>query len=228
MTQLIVSLDIDDIEKVFYILDQTQDIVDFYKVGTIPFLSFGYRIIDILKERGKKVFFDLKFFDIPNTVRKSTKKIVEMGVDFFTIHLLSGKEVIKAAIEEKGKAKIIGVTLLTSIEKNDIEEIGMGEDVEGMIVRLTQLGVRYGIDGIVCSAKDLPFLRKKFPSIIMVCPGIRLGEVKDDQKRIATPSYASKNGADFIVVGRPVYESENPRQVVKSILKEVESEKGMG
>ena len=228
MAQLIVSLDIDDREKIIYLLDQLDDIVEFYKIGSVPFVSCGPRIIEIIKRRGKKVFFDLKFFDIPNTVRKTSRKIVEMGVDFFTIHLLSGKEVIKAAVEEKSQAKVIGVTLLTSMEKEDIKEVSMGENIKETILHLTELGVGYGIDGIVCSAKDLSFLREKFPSLIMVCPGIRLEKSQDDQKRTATPFYAVKSGADFIVVGRPIYESENPRAVVKKILKEIGSGKSMG
>ncbi len=227
MAQLIVSLDIDDREKIIYLLDQLDDIVEFYKIGSVPFVSCGPRIIEIIKRRGKKVFFDLKFFDIPNTVRKTSRKIVEMGVDFFTIHLLSGKEVIKAAVEEKSQAKVIGVTLLTSMEKEDIKEVSMGENIKETILHLTELGVGYGIDGIVCSAKDLSFLREKFPSLIMVCPGIRLEKSQDDQKRTATPFYAVKSGADFIVVGRPIYESENPRAVVKKILKEIGGGKSM-
>jgi orotidine-5'-phosphate decarboxylase len=221
MTELIIALDNSSREKTRRIIDQTIDLVSWYKIGPVPFILFGMEIIEELKKRNKNIFFDPKLFDIPNTVKTTVKAAGQLEINMLTIHLSGGKEMIKAAVEGKNasrnKPKIIGVTVLTSVNKNS-------KTLRSDVINLAEKGERWGIDGIVCSGQELPFLRKKLRSPFMtVCPGIRMTKESDDQKRIVTPAYAAANGADFIVVGRPICQSENPAGIVEIIKKEIEN-----
>ncbi|MCD6407814.1 orotidine-5'-phosphate decarboxylase [bacterium] len=231
MSKVIVSLDLESKEKIDRIVEML-DFIEYFKVGPIPYLVYGNELIEKLKKRGKKIFLDLKFFDIPNTVKKSVKCACLKGVDMLTLHIMGGEEMVKSAIEGKNEVgaetKILGITVLTSLKEKDIDFAT--SSIREMVFKLAERGYNWGIDGIVCSGEELPFLRKKFPSpFLMVVPGIRMEERKDDQKRVITPSMAVKKGADFIVVGRPVYESENPVKSVERIIKEVKiGEESMG
>jgi len=228
MTQIIVGLDFLGEKNIMNLVDKLNGAINFYKIGSIVFSAYGYKIIEKLKDKGKKVFLDLKFFDIPNTVRETVKIILKMDIDFFTIHLLGGEEMVKSAIEEKNKispkTKIIGVTVLTSFTQENLFQLSIEKDIKTFVLNLSENGKKWGIDGIVCSGEELCFLREKFPSpFIIICPGIRIKKNTDDQKRIITPYYAAKNKADFIVVGRPIYKSKDPIKTVEEILKEIKN-----
>jgi len=226
MAELIVGLDISEKQNAKALVEQLGSAVDFYKIGSIPFTAFGPEIINKLSTSGKKVFLDLKFFDIPNTVEKSVECACGMAVACLTVHILGGSAMLKAAVRAKNRVnagtKIIGVTMLTSFSNQDIQEIGFSMDINKQILKLAEVGYDNGLDGIVCSVWELGLLRKKFRQpFLMVCPGIRMQILSDDQKRAATVSQAIKAGADWIVVGRPVIESKNPLVVVEQIKREI-------
>lgn len=232
MAELIVSLDIDKKEKAEKLVETLGSYVEHYKVGAVPFMAFGMDIVRYLEKHRKKLFFDLKFFDIPNTVEHAVYHVCcLMKPELLTVHISGSIEMLKAAISGRDKSgsktKIIGVTVLTSLCQKDLELTGINSSVDSQVLRLAQMAYDTGIDGIVCSVRELEFLRRRFPeNFLMVCPGIRLGNSDDDQKRIATVAQAVKAGADYLVVGRPVIESKNPKEVVEIIKKQIkENEK---
>lgn len=233
MGKLIVSLDLNDKNKIYKLIERIGDKVDFYKVGIIPYFVCGDELIKKLKNEKKKIFLDLKFFDIPNTVENIAKIIFEKEIDMFTIHLMAGEKVIKRVAEIKrnlrSKTKIIGVSILTSFKEEDIQFLNINTKINKLVEKLVEYGYNWGIDGVVCSGEELEYIRDKFrPPFLLITPGIRMGEKKDDQKRITTPKEAIKKGADFIVVGRPIYENPKPEKIVEKILKEIEyGRKGM-
>lgn len=226
MAELIVSLDTDIREKTEELIEILGSSIDYYKVGPVPLLAFGTQFIEFLSKKGKRIFLDLKFFDIPNTVEKAVYNACKLKPDLLTVHTLGGTEMLKAAISGRNKSgnntKIIGVTILTSFSQEEIEGLGMKGSIDSHILRLAEMAFETGLDGIVCSARELDLLIKKFPhGFLKVCPGIRPGSSFDDQKRIATVSQAVKDGADYLVVGRPIIESNNPLEVVNQIKKEI-------
>lgn len=219
MAELIVSLDITDEKKMDFVIENTANYVNWYKIGPVPFLKFGFPLIEKLKKINKKIFFDLKFFDIPNTVKGAVENCCKLGMDMISIHILGGEEMVKKAIEARNKTntntKIIGITVLTSFKGEEI----YFADIKKMVFTLAEKGYKWGIDGIVCSGEEIEFLRKY--QFLIVVPGIRTEKVFDDQKRVVTPFMAVKRGADFLVIGRPIYESKNPEIKVKEILEEM-------
>jgi len=230
MGKLIVALDLNEKEKIYELIEKIGDKVDFYKVGIISYLLFGDELIKYLKKEKKKIFLDLKFFDIPNTVENAVKIIFEKEIDMFTVHLMAGEKVIKSVVEAKKKinseTKIIGVSILTSFKEEDLQIFGINTPVKKLVEKLAEYGYNWGIDGIVCSGEELELLRSRFKSpFLLITPGIRIEEKKDDQKRITTPKEAIKKGADFIVVGRPIYENPQPEKIVEKIIKEIENGK---
>ncbi|MCM8822361.1 MAG: orotidine-5'-phosphate decarboxylase [Candidatus Omnitrophica bacterium] len=226
MTELIVSLDVDEKESAEKLVEMLGESVDYYKIGAVLLMASGMDIVKSLEKQGKKIFFDLKFFDIPNTVEHAVYHACRMRPFFLTVHVSGGPAMLKAAIAGRNKSgvqtRIIGVTILTSFNQQDIELLGFKRNIESYIERLATLAFESGIDGIVCSARDLEFLRKKFPeNFLMVCPGIRPGISLDDQKRVASVRQAARAGADYIVVGRPILESKNPLAIVQQIKEEI-------
>lgn len=219
MAELIISPDVTEEKKMDFVIERTEDYVEWYKIGPVPFLKFGFGLVEKLKKKNKKIFFDFKFFDISNTVKKAVENCCNLEIDMLSLHILGGETMIKEAIEARNKinrnTKIIGITVLTSFSG---EEFGFSSLSE-MVRILAEKGYKCGLDGIVCSGQELLFLRK-YPFLLIV-PGIRLERTDDDQRRITTPSLAVKNGADFLVVGRPVYNSSDPEKAVKEILKDM-------
>lgn len=218
-SKLIVALDVEDEIKALDIVEELKDKVDFYKIGLELYLSEGNKIIKIFEAFEKKVFLDLKLFDIPNTVYKATLKALKLKIDMFTIHALGGQEMLQAAVDAKrdmrSKTKILGVTLLTSMEGKDI---GI-DDSTKFVVEMAKKCLTAGLDGIICSPADVKTLRSKLgKDFIIVCPGIRLETSKDDQKRTGTPKETLEAGADFLVVGRPILEADNKLETVDKIL----------
>jgi len=198
-----------------------------YKIGFPLFLKIGKEGIDLLKGRGAKIFLDFKFFDIPNTMSESAKSIIEIGADFFTVHLMSSeshlKKVVKTVRElSNGKTKILGVSVLTSFTRQNLMQIGINEKTDEQVLKLAEVGLKAGIDGIVSSPLELELLKSKFGNdLTFVTPGIRpFWSVKDDQKRTTGFHQAIEKGADYVVIGRPITQSENPEEAFKRILRE--------
>ena len=213
--RLIVALDFknfDEMSKFAEKLDPNKCIV---KVGLQLFISDGLRVLDYLSDKGFDIFLDLKLHDIPNTVMKAIEQITKFNVLMTTIHLQGGLEMIKAAIEVKKQTKLIGVSLLTSLDTTDTEFM-YGNQLNDQFIKLLKVAEQSEIDGIVCSPKELQSITTN--KLIKVVPGIRNSKLADDQKRVMTAKEAYENGADYIVVGRPITLSENIENTVDEYL----------
>ena len=197
------------------------------KVGSQLFTADGPIIIDKLNELGFDIFLDLKFHDIPNTVKKAVEVAIKMGVWMLNVHSLGGKEMLRAACEVVEKASIkpllVGVTVLTSLNDKSLKEVGLGLNTEGQVLLLAELCQTEGLNGVVCSANELSVLRKHLEEdFLLVTPGIRSsGQESDDQKRISTASEAISNGADYIVIGREISNAIDPSEKIRQILETV-------
>ena len=197
------------------------------KVGSQLFTADGPIIIEKLNELGFDIFLDLKFHDIPNTVKKAVEAVIKMGVWMLNVHSLGGKEMLRAAYEVVEKASIkpllVGVTVLTSLNDKALKEVGLGLNTEDQVLLLAELCQAEGLNGVVCSANELSILRKYLDKdFLLVTPGIRSSELeKDDQKRTSTASEAIHNGADYIVIGREISNEIDPRKKIRQILETV-------
>lgn len=231
MEKIILALDLSNKEKIYELIEKTEHLIEVYKVGFVPYLTCGNEIIEVLKRKNKKIFLDLKFFDIPNTVKNAVRIIYENEIEMYTVHLMAGKKVIEEIVEMKEKlksrTKIIGVSVLTSFNEEDLKFLSINLDIKDFTERLVENGYKLGIDGVVCSGQEIESLRKKYiKPFIIIAPGIRLEKIKeDDQKRVITPKEAIKKGADYIVVGRPVYENPKPEKMILELKKEIENGK---
>ena len=197
------------------------------KVGSQLFTADGPIIIDKLNELGFDIFLDLKFHDIPNTVKKAVEVAIKMGVWMLNVHSLGGKEMLRAAYEVVEKVSIkpllVGVTVLTSLNDKSLKEVGLGLNTEDQVLLLAELCQTEGLNGVVCSANELSVLRKHLEEdFLLVTPGIRSsGQESDDQKRISTASEAISNGADYIVIGREISNEIDPSEKIGQILETV-------
>lgn len=214
--ELIVALDVDSVEKAKHFVDLLHSKVKIFKVGLQLFIACGPEIIDYIHKNGAEVFLDLKFYDIPNTVANAVKSAVSLKVKMLTLHISGGEDMLAAAVRvvsEKSKTErplLIGVTVLTSQNAEPRE-----------VVRLADIGIRCGLDGVVCSVHEVKNLRDSIKKeFLIITPGIRPKDVKaDDQKRVATYKDAEAAGSDFVVVGRPVLEAENPLEAIDKMLR---------
>lgn len=206
--------------------------VGYFKVGLELFTAAGPEVVTRIRGAGIKCFLDLKFHDIPNTVAGAVRSATRLGVDMLTIHLSGGQTMAEAALaaaaEEADRLglkrpAIIGVSVLTSLGESDLKDLGWHAGVKEQVERLLQLGVSTGLDGMVCSAADLPSIRHLTPpGFRLITPGIRpSGAAVGDQARIATPGAAVKAGADLLVIGRPISEAQDPRAAVDRIVAEI-------
>ncbi len=198
--------------------------IKFFKVGLQLFLAGGWTTVEDILQRGDEVMLDLKFFDIPETVRHAVQQVRDRGISLATVH--GDGPIIKAAVSEKRALKILAVTLLTSFDESDMREMGMTCSTRDFVLNRSCKAIDLGCDGVVCSAADLPGIRKRLgDSSLIVTPGIRpIGNCDiegDDQRRIATPRQAIINGADYLVIGRPISRSPDPIQAVLDIQKEI-------
>jgi len=223
--RIFVALDVS--EERFYKITDNLKTATHFKIGFPLFLKIGRDGIAKLKGRGAKIFLDFKFFDIPNTMSESAKSIIELGADFFTVHLMSSESHLKKVVEtvkefSNGKTKILGVSVLTSWTNDNLMQIGIKEKTEKQVLKLAELGLKAGIDGIVSSPIELGFLKSKFgDSLTLVTPGIRPSwSEKDDQKRTMGFHEAIEKGADFVVIGRPITRNDNPEEAFNKILRE--------
>jgi len=218
-----VALDMDDAQEAALLAREIGQKVAAFKVGSQLFSGSGPEVVKRIRKEGGRVFLDLKFHDIPNTVQKAVEAVRELGVSFFTVHASGGARMVAAAKEAAGDARVLAVTLLTSLDKEDVENIGFREEIKEQVVRLARLARGAGADGIVCSPLEVAHLRQALDDqCLLVTPGIRpAGASTDDQARISTPAQAVSAGADFLVVGRPIVKARDRVLAVEQILEEM-------
>jgi orotidine-5'-phosphate decarboxylase len=229
--ELIVALDVPTANDIPGVVDRLPPEVRWYKVGMELFTSEGPAALTILRERGKKVFLDLKFHDIPRTVANAVTTAARHGVGLLTVHAGGGRDMLNAAAEAAvslGDAapRLVAVTTLTSLCQADIEELGVGRPLKQHTLALGQLAIESGIDGLVCSPLETAEFRDALgPDVILVTPGIRpSGADVGDQKRVATPNMAVKAGSSFLVVGRPIVQAQDPARAARDILEQMSVE----
>jgi orotidine-5'-phosphate decarboxylase len=218
--RLIFALDVPDCERARELADELGDSVTFYKIGLELMMSGGYfELLDWLLERDKQVFCDLKFFDIPATVGSAVRQLKDRGASFLTVH--GNRSIMEAAAENKGDSlKILGVTVLTSLDRGDLDDLGFDCDVGDLVLSRAKQALASGCDGVISSGLEVPKLREFIDNkLLVVSPGIRPVDNKPagDQKRVVTVETAFSNGADHIVVGRPIRDAESPRAAAEAM-----------
>ena len=217
--RLIAALDVADTEQGKALVQRLGDSVRFYKVGLELFMAGGvFEFIDWLAKRGNKVFADLKFFDIPETVAAAVRGLRNRGVTFATVH--GNQAMLEAAGDAKGEVKILAVTVLTSLDQGDLDDLGFHCDIEKLVLSRARRALQAGCDGVISSGMEAPALRRELGDrLLVVTPGIRPLENRpsDDQKRTVDVAQAFINGADYIVVGRPIRQAPDPRTAAQAI-----------
>jgi orotidine-5'-phosphate decarboxylase len=217
--RLIVALDLPSAEQAKTFVEALGDQVRFYKIGLELFMAGGYfDLLDWLTRRGDKVFVDLKFFDVPETVRAAVRGLSNRGVTFATVH--GNQAMLEAAGRDKGETKILAVTVLTSLDRGDLDDLGFQCDVEKLVLSRARRALEAGCDGVISSGLEAPALKREIGErLIVVTPGIRPVENRpsDDQKRTVDVAQAFANGADYIVVGRPIRQAADPRAAAAAI-----------
>jgi len=212
--RIIVALDTDSPESAFSVVKTLSGEVGMFKVGMELFPRGGADFVCRIRDAGAEVFLDLKFHDIPNTVAGAVRSAAALGVRFATVHASGGRQMLASAAEAaKGtRTTVLAVTVLTSLDDSDLSEIGVSSSPADMVLRLAGIAMREGIGGLVCSAKEVSAVRELVGGkAILVTPGVRLpGDAAQDQKRVETPFEAMRNGADYLVVGRPITKADDP------------------
>jgi orotidine-5'-phosphate decarboxylase len=234
-SRLIFALDMGDgIDETLQWVERLRDHIGVYKIGKEAFTHFGPEIVRRIQDLGGRVFLDLKFHDIPNTVARAAEGAVRLGVAMFNLHALGGREMMEktvAAVDKTAheagveKPLILAVTVLTSLNDRDLFELGFQQTAQELAAKLAAMAHKAGVGGVVASPQDIRSIRKACgPDFAIVTPGIRLGGgqvEKDDQKRIDTPRDAIGNGADYIVVGRPIRLAKDPVEAADRIVEEI-------
>ncbi|MEO0248861.1 MAG: orotidine-5'-phosphate decarboxylase [candidate division WOR-3 bacterium] len=230
--RMILALDVDHFEEAQKLVKEFRERVGMFKVGKQLFTHCGTKIIDFIKLNKAKVFLDLKYHDIPNTVSKAGVEAMKLGVDMFNVHASGGFTMMKEtrqALHDASKTllldrpKVIAVTVLTSIDDAELARLGLNITAAQWTQKLALLAKEAGLDGVVASGQDIEMIREVCgKEFVIVTPGVRIGEAKkDDQKRTITPAEAVQKGATYIVLGRAVTTSESPIQTLKQIEKEI-------
>lgn len=231
--KLVLALDVEEIDEAKKLVDELGEYIGTFKVGLQLFCGYGLEIINYIKEKNSNFFLDVKLHDIPNTVEKASYNIIKNGANFFNVHATGGIEMMrsakKGALEAAQKYNkqaplILAVTILTSINENILEkELLNKNSVENMVLQLAKNAKEAGLDGVVASAQELKIIKKELgEDFIVLTPGIRpLWSSKNDQKRIATPSSAINDGADYIVLGRAITKSEDKIEAIKKVYEEI-------
>jgi orotidine-5'-phosphate decarboxylase len=221
--RIIVALDFPSADEAINVVSSLDPSMCRVKVGKELFTRSGPSLVEQLLKRGFEVFLDLKFHDIPNTVAQACRAAAELGVWMINVHALGGRRMMEAAREAidstSHKPLLIGVTILTSMGKEDLLEVGLPADPEENVLRLARLAESSGLDGVVCSAKEVSVLRDNVrKDFCLVTPGVRpAGASIGDQKRIMTPEKAMESGSSYLVIGRPITQAENPRAELEKI-----------
>lgn len=226
-TPIIVALDFPTRDAALALADQLDPKLCRVKVGKELFTRCGPEIVSALGNKGFEVFLDLKFHDIPNTTAMAVKAAAEMGVWMVNVHCSGGLRMMSACREtldslSGAKPLLIGVTVLTSMEQQDLAGIGLDVAPQEQVLRLAGLAQQAGMDGLVCSAQEAQILKQRFAQLQLVTPGIRpAGSAQDDQRRILTPSQAMAAGSDYLVIGRPISQAANPAQALIDVVAEL-------
>ncbi len=229
MKPLIVALDVETDREALDLVRRLRPQVDLFKVGPVLFLKYGGPLLKAIRNEGAEIFLDLKFHDIPSVVRKAVERITEWGVYSATIHSSGGAAMLREAAAAKPRPRLWGVTILTSLDQNDLKAIGINADVKGQVMQLAQLVRQSGLDGVIASVQEAAMIKQACgKDFQVVTPGIRLAAGGDDQKRTQTPVEAIREGADFFVMGRPIIESKDPLQAVETIYQSLGTYKEVG
>ena len=227
LSPIIVALDFPNADAALALAAQLDPAQCRVKVGKELFTRCGPSIVEALQAKGFDVFLDLKFHDIPNTTAMAVKAAAEMGVWMVNVHCSGGLRMMAACRNELDKLSgakplLIGVTVLTSMEREDLSGIGLDVEPQTQVLRLAGLAQQAGMDGLVCSAQEASVLKVAHPQLQLVTPGIRpAGSAEDDQRRILTPSQALQAGSDYLVIGRPISQAANPPQALAAVLAEL-------
>jgi orotidine-5'-phosphate decarboxylase len=218
--RLIFAMDVPDCDQARALAEELGDSVNFYKIGLELMMSGGYfELLDWLLAKDKKVFCDLKFFDIPATVGSAVRRLKDRGASFVTVH--GNQSIMEAAAANKGDSlKVLGVTVLTSLDRGDLDDLGFDCDIEALVLSRARRALEAGCDGVISSGLEVPKLREHVdPKLLVITPGIRPVDNKPsgDQKRVVSVEKAFQNGADYIVVGRPIRDADSPRAAAEGI-----------
>ena len=218
--RLIFAMDVPDCDRARALVDELGDSVNFYKIGLELMMTGEYfELLDWMLARDKKVFADLKFFDIPATVGSAVRQLKDRGASFVTVH--GNQSIMEAAAENKGDdLKVLAVTVLTSLDRGDLDDLGFACDIESLVLSRAKRALETGCDGVISSGLEAPKLREAIDhKPLVITPGIRPVDNKPsgDQKRVVTVDKAFSNGADYIVVGRPIRDAESPRAAAEAI-----------
>ncbi len=217
--RLIVALDVPTVDEARKLVERIGDGARFYKIGLELMTSGGYfELLDWLVKRGNRVFADLKFYDIPETVRRAVANLRDRGATFLTVH--GHRSVMEAAAKEKGSLQVLAVTVLTSFDQRDLDEMGASVTVEQLVLARAKGAVESGCDGVISSGLEAPVIKHAFGSKLkVITPGIRpvTNKPSDDQKRTVDVAQAFANGADYIVVGRPIRDAADPAAAARGI-----------
>lgn len=234
--KIIVALDVETAAEARKIIAETSGEVGAYKIGLQLFTAAGASFVREIVERNVKVFLDVKFHDIPNTVAKASVEAARLGVWMFNIHALGGGEMMRRTVENVrevcakenlSQPKIIGVTVLTSASRENLHEVGITREIDSQVLNLAQLTAKCGLDGVVASPLEVGAIRQNVEKtdFLIVTPGIRPSfATNDDQKRVMTPKQALSEGADYLVIGRPISAQDDKLSAVRRILEEIETE----
>lgn len=230
--RLIVALDVTEREKALELVEMLHDCCGMFKIGLEPFCIFGPTFVEEIQDRGGKVFLDLKFHDIPRTVAQAGRAAARLGVEMFNVHIAGGSEMMKAVVEAvreetagKKQAKILGVTVLTSLGADELtRDLGIDRSPLEQVIFWAQEARECGLSGVVASPREISAIREHCGrDFLIVTPGIRpAGFESGDQKRVSTPGDAVRSGVDYIVVGRPILQAQDPRQAALDIVREME------
>lgn len=224
--RIIFALDVDSADEARFWVAKLESHIGFYKVGLQLFLAGWWPVIEWIVKRGHQVMVDLKFFDIPETVQRAVRQLHNRGVTFATVH--GNDPILRAAVADKNGLKILSVTVLTSFGEEDMREIGFMSNIEDLVLLRAKRALHLGCDGVIASGLEAQKIRKASGDhFFIVTPGIRKGAnmtvPTDDQKRIVTAQDAILNGADYVVVGRPIYTAKNPIEIIESMQREIQN-----
>ena len=220
---IIVALDVESMEEACALVRRLGRHVGFYKVGMELYAAAGMAMVRELLEQGKEVFLDLKFYDIPETVQRAVAQVARSGVRFLTVHAVPS--VMRAAANGRGESRLqlLGVTVLTSFGRDELRELGYDCEPSELVMKRTQQAMECGIDGVICSPLEAAAVRRSLgPKPIIVTPGVRSpGAALGDQKRVATPAQAIRDGADYVVIGRQITRAADPASEAARVLEEI-------
>jgi orotidine-5'-phosphate decarboxylase len=231
--KLIVALDVDKADRALELVDTLRDSVGMFKIGMQLFTAAGPDLVRKVVSRGGRVFLDLKYHDIPNTVAMAGIEATRLGVSIFNVHASGGSEMMKrtaeavaeiAQRENLTRPKVIGVTVLTSIDQETLRQLGINDETESVVTRLASLAKESGLDGVVASGQEIKTIRATVsePDFLIVTPGMRSASaMSDDQRRTMSAGDAVKAGADYLVVGRPILAAPDPPEAARRIVEEI-------